>query len=534
MNRRRFLQTAVALAGGGVWLAGCRRSVPSVPVRILGANAAVGHLLRDKTNQPVAGHPERVRTVIVGGGVSGLSAAYHLAQSGNQDFVLLELDTAPGGNARYGQNETSAYPLGAHYVPTPNNDLKEYLAFLQTAGVITGYDKQELPIYRDEYLCFDPQERLHYNGRWQEGLIPSVGLTPEELTEIRRFLKQMDQFRYAKGTDGTDAFAIPVNASSGDERFRKLDALTMRDWLLQNNYRSTPLHEYVNYCCRDDFGTPYAACSAWGGIHYFAARKGTGSNAGHSDVLTWPEGNGFLANALRKPVAHQIRCNALALGVTQTAEGVQVTYHDVATNQSKAILARQVILAVPQYVAARLLDDPDRTTAIRKQFSYVPWLVANVHLRALNRAETAAICWDNVWQHSQSLGYVHASHQLLQTEHDQLNLVYYYPFTEGTTTAERHQAQARTEADWANLILTDMEQVHPQIRDCVLDISVQLWGHSMAQPRPGHFFNGQRQHWSAPIGDRIFFAHTDHAGISIFEEAFYQGLNAARAISGNA
>ncbi|RYD51056.1 MAG: FAD-dependent oxidoreductase [Sphingobacteriales bacterium] len=534
MNRRRFLQTAVLLAGGGVLLARCKPSPSAVLVRMVGANAAVGHLLRQEHSTPATGIPETVGTVIVGGGVSGLSAAYHLAQSGNRDFVLLELDTATGGNACYGQNETSAYPLGAHYVPTPNNDLKEYLRFLETAGVITGYDGQGLPIYREEYLCFDPQERLQYNGRWQEGLIPSVGLTPAEGTEIRRFLKQMDAFRYAKGTDGKDAFAIPVDASSRDDLFRKLDTLTMRDWLLQNNYRSTPLHEYVNYCCRDDFGTPYGRCSAWGGIHYFAARKGKGSNAGHSDVLTWPEGNGFLTNALRKPVADRIRCNALALGVKQTAEGVLVSYHDVSTGITKAILARQVILAVPQYVAARLLDDPVRTTAIRKQFSYVPWLVANVHLRAFNRAETAAICWDNVWQHSQSLGYVHASHQLLQTEHDRLNLVYYYPFTEGATTAERHKAQARTEADWANLILTDMERVHPQIRDYVLDISVQLWGHSMAQPAPGHFFDGQRQQWSAPIETRIFFAHTDHAGISIFEEAFYQGLNAARAISGNA
>ncbi|MCK7490550.1 MAG: hypothetical protein MZW92_01185 [Comamonadaceae bacterium] len=39
----------------------------------------------------------------------------------------------------------------------------------------------------------------------------------------------------------------------------------MRDWLLAQGLTSPPLHWYVNYACRDDYGTDYAQTSAWAG-----------------------------------------------------------------------------------------------------------------------------------------------------------------------------------------------------------------------------------------------------------------------------
>ena len=33
-----------------------------------------------------------------------------------------------------------------------------------------------------------------------------------------------------------------------------------------------------------------------------------------------------------------------------------------------------------------------------------------------------------------------------------------------------------------------------------------------------------------PIDNQIFFAHSDLSGVSIFEEAFHQGINAAKQV----
>jgi hypothetical protein len=52
-----------------------------------------------------------------------------------------------------------------------------------------------------------------------------------------------------------------------------------------------PLLNYIDYCCRDDFGLGIKEVSAWAGIHYFAARKQDTAPDGNDTVLTWPEGN---------------------------------------------------------------------------------------------------------------------------------------------------------------------------------------------------------------------------------------------------
>ena len=42
-----------------------------------------------------------------------------------------------------------------------------------------------------------------------------------------------------------------------------LDRLGLSSWRLR---------WYVDYACRDDFGLRASECSAWAGMHYFAAR----------------------------------------------------------------------------------------------------------------------------------------------------------------------------------------------------------------------------------------------------------------------
>jgi hypothetical protein len=54
----------------------------------------------------------------------------------------------------------------------------------------------------------------------------------------------------------------------------------------------------------------------------------------------------------------------------------------------------------------------------------------------------------------------------------------------------------------------------------------------MISPVPGFIFGVQKAKSAQPIDNRIYFAHTDLAGISIFEEAFYQGVNVVNKMLG--
>jgi hypothetical protein len=47
----------------------------------------------------------------------------------------------------------------------------------------------------------------------------------------------------------------------------------------------------------------------------------------------------------------------------------------------------------------------------------------------------------------------------------------------------------------------------------------------MISPVPGFIFGTAKKEASQNIDNKIFFAHSDLSGISIFEEAFHQGIN---------
>lgn len=521
----------MTISGGlGLGMTACR-SQRTIPGSIVGASAAIGHMLRDKVFERPAVFEER-KVVIVGSGISGLSAAMHLTKSGVEDVVLLELEAHPGGNAASGSNEYSKFPYGAHYVPIPNNQLTEYMAFLEASGVITGYEN-ELPVYNELYLCHDPEDRLYINGKWQEGIVPNFGLSEQSRQQFTRFFEAMARLRQAKGKDGKDAFAIPADRSSTDALYTALDQLTFKQWLDQQGFNTAELLWYANYCTLDDFGTTIEQISAWAGIHYFAARKGRAANAHYDDVLTWEQGNGFLAGQLLELSRAELRTNSLVVAVEEVNGKVEISYFDVISKKVKGLRCDQCIIAAPQFVNARMLGgaDPERAGKVQANMQYSPWIVANLKVKAgLEERNGVDLSWDNVIYGGNGLGYVDAGHQKISVSQPVKNLTYYKPLKGASNAAARKVALSKQHKEWVGEILSDLQKVHPNLEQQLLQADIALWGHAMIQPLPGWIWGEARKSLQQSIGNNIHFAHTDIAGISIFEEAFYQGLNAAEQV----
>ena len=528
MKRGDFIKLSAGLAAIGPFLDACETKQP-ISGRIVGTAAATGHLLRDRSFKDPEQY-ESKKVVIVGGGVSGLSAARHLFKNGIEDIVILDLEEQAGGNAISGSNSVSKYPWGAHYVPLPNNNLTEYLSFLRDADVITGFNERGLPVYNEYYLVHDPEERLYINGKWQEGLVPNFGLIESDLDEFRKFFRVMKDFKQMKGNDGRDAFSIPVDTSSKDVALSALDQMTMREWMDQNHFSCEYIRWYVNYCTRDDYGTSYDTISAWAGIHYFAARKGEASNASYHDVLTWEQGNGFLVQELQKNIASKIKTQSMAVSVRKSEDGIKVSYYDVKTRTMQGILAQHCIIAVPQFVAARLLGDDTRRQLVKDNLHYAPWMVANLTVSDLHERSGQPASWDNVIYGSKSLGYVDATHQQLLQGRMKRNLTYYCPITDSAPEKDRMEAFGTTHSSWCEKIFNDLKVIHPDIREKTENVDIRLWGHAMVQPRPGIIHGDVRAKLAESIHNSIHFAHTDTAGVSIFEEGFYQGIDAAKKV----
>ncbi|UEG54851.1 FAD-dependent oxidoreductase [Mucilaginibacter daejeonensis] len=533
INRRSFLLRA-GLSVGGVMLQNCvskvtghKQAYAHIKGKLNGPNHKAGHILRDKLQLPVPTESRTVKTLIVGSGISGLSAARWLKKQGEHNFEVLELENHAGGNAYYGSNAVSKYPLGAHYLPIVNNDDGLLIEFLQQHNIITGFNDKRLPFYNEYYLCFDPEERLLINGEWQEGLVPDFGVPTKDKQQIDRFFKLINTLKQAKGKDDRYAFTLPLDESSTDNAYRKLDQISFKDYLKTYGFTSEHLLWYLDYCCKDDYGVLSDKVSAWAGLHYFAARKGKAANAEDNAVLTWPEGNGWLMSRLRDEVTEHIKTNQMAYAIKPDGNRVAVTVYDIQLHQTITIYADKVIMASPQFVNQRLLKGTNRPGIDYKAMHYSPWLIANLTVDSLPYAKGVQLCWDNVAYNTPSVGYVNANQQSVSMRENKKVLTYYLPLCNQEPRVSRLAAYARTYEQWLDIIIPEMEKLHLGITPHIEEAELWLWGHGMISPAVNYIWGGMRTKARQPINNQIFFAHTDLSGISVFEEAFHQGIQAA-------
>ncbi len=515
-SRRHFFRNIGILFLTYPFWEACQKAVNVIKWRMLGANFSLGHRLLTQDFPPPS-EEKSIKILIIGAGITGLSACRQLLKKGEKDFLLLEIDNKAGGNSASGENEFTQFPLGAHYLPLPNLHDQVLIDFLAEEKIITHFDGKNEPVFEETFLAFAPQERLFINHKWQEGLLPSHGVSEDSLTEIQRFFQKMDFFKNQKGSDGKYFFDVPLKNISADKSYQHWDNITMKTWLLEQNFTSPELLEHVNYACLDDFGLGIENVSAWAGIHYFSARKNKNDN-----VLTWQEGNGYLVKCLEKYAAGKILKQHLAYQITNNEKNVSVKIYNEKSDKSLIINAEKVILATPQFVNQRLL--PSRKINL-DAFHYAPWLVATLTLSEKLTSSSVAMCWDNVIFKGKGLGYINTQHQHLAQKTAKNVITYYCAFDGEDSLKIRRDLYKKSEQDWIKFIVKDLSQAHPNIESLIENVEIQLWGHGMISPKPNFIFGENRESAAKTIENRIFFAHSDLSGMSLFEEAFHQGID---------
>lgn len=556
LQRRQLVAGAAALAATA--LAGCRQSASELLGGFAGADMARGHQLRDLLatgTVPAPAVVRRAQVVIAGGGVAGLAAARSLRLAGIEDFALLELEDAAGGNSRGGTVGGIACPLGAHYLPVPGDDAREVQDLLEELGLrqrVAGRWQ-----YDERHLCHSPQERLFFDGEWQEGLLPVHGVGEATLAQYRRFAQAVDaQAKAAR-------FAMPALKLWSAKQplaltHQALDAITFDNWLAQQGLDDAHLRWYLDYCCRDDYGAGVGRVSAWAGIHYFASRHGFHApgeavDEARESVLTWPEGNGWITRRLAEPLrtGGQLRTATSVLRITEGRHGVEVDAFNHATGNVERWQAPRCIVALPVFVAARVVHSPPAfLTAAAQRLSWAPWLVANIHIASpLTDRPGAAPAWDNVLYADPTaggLGYVNAGHQRLDPRAALTGptvLTYYQAL--GDLPGGRQQLATQPWQHWADAALAALAVPHPDLRERATRVDITRYGHAMSIPTPGvqqvlskiglqrpsikrkQLSNGEQAAWiPTPTTARLAFAHSDWSGYSVFEEAFTRGHGA--------
>jgi phytoene dehydrogenase-like protein len=533
MNRREllasFLGLPLALSSG------CGAFGSRLPPagEIIGASAKTGHRIRDGFRpQPATDGWSDVDVVIVGGGIAGLSAARKLART-DLSFVLLELESRVGGTSIGGQSELVAYPWGAHYVPVPHPHNRELIELLDDVGILEGREEDGAPVVAEQFLCRDPHERLFIDGAWHPGLLPLHGAAEQDVREFAAFRQEVMRWVAWRDADGRRAFTLPISACSDDAEVLAVDRQSMSDWIDSHGWKSSRLRWYVDLCCRDDYGLTIDQTSAWAGLFYFASRV---RNPGQESepFITWPEGNARLVRHLREISDDHIRTGLAVTEILAGSSSVGARTDVVAFRETAAgdeVLgwhARKVIFAAPTFLAPYLIQDyrADGPSSA-SELTFGSWLVANLHLsdRPAQSDESFPLSWDNTLFDSPSLGYVCATHQRL-IDHGPTVFTYYYPLCDDDPKVARQRLLSLSWEEWSEVILSDLERAHPDIRSLCDRLDIMRWGHAMVRPVPGLISGGALTACRQPFRD-VHFAHSSLSGIALFEEAFDHGNRAA-------
>jgi len=467
-SRREFLKfvlTGSVAAGCPIDLSASPSSLPSVP-QVEGDHFEICHEIRDKHVFARPAVSKRHDIVIVGGGVSGMSAAYFLR---NHDFLLLEKEPHWGGNAYLETYGGQAFATGSAF------DVK---------GSASDQLSRELGL---NPLAIDNHDPTIVRNKW----VP-------------------DTWR-----DGIDQLPYPVTVRDAFKKFRKqmlavdpdketarLDALALSHFL--KDYPPEITQWWDTYG-PSNWGAEAANTSAFvavSDLHDMASSE-------PDERVTLPGGNGVLAQRLAETLSakfsDQMLSGATIVAVEPQRAGVHVTYFH--GGQLRTVAATFVIMATPKFIAARLVSGlPDAQSAAMTSIHYRPYSVINaIFDRPVYRKGYDTWCPGNAFT-----DFVVAEWVLLKQGGDspKNNIITFY-----TPIAEDDRAQLLTDEGCltiARRVLGDFRRLLPELSAPPVEVHFYRRGHPMFVSSPGTFTRAIPAA-SHPFG-RIYFANTDSVG----------------------
>ncbi len=510
-TRRDFLYTII-LGSGAVFLAplpGCgparidegepqvtKVAEPLRP-RVGTPQFRVAHdFLRDGKPLPQPTTTVRKDVVVVGGGLSGLTAALVL-QTHGIDSIVLESEARLGGAAVSEQIKDVSVPLGSVYFVSRTEEIDMLMKVARIEPV-------QCP--DDAYILADGQI---VQDLWSDK-------TLKDAIRDERDRDGMKRFRDMLSVMDADLPSYPLPASLS-QRLQAHDA--QRSSELAQQYGSATLNTIINAYSRSSMGAPSTKTNAYCLLNFYQSELG--SSFGYSRY-SFPGGTSQLTNGVAAALENT-RSSALVARVHETPNTVEVDVVELDGTVTRYI-APFAIIAVPKYQLSRLLTGVgvQRLEALKK-ITYAPYATMQISSRVAIATGKAYDTWDLRVENS----YTDVIDPMCIQRGSSAHVVsLYVPLDPAQRTMlQDPDAFARFAATTVERFAASLTE---EQRMSITDVHCWGWGHGIVIPSPGSH-NGAAQAASAQT-PRLRFAGTDSDCAPAIENATEQGARAARDI----
>jgi len=491
----------------------------------------IAHRLRDGSLTIPTLQPEGPLhdAIVLGGGVSGLMAAWDLARGGLDDVVLYEKEHYIGGNARAGHANGTDYSAATWSLVRPKTPFLTRL--FQDLDMITGFEADGTPKIRPELVGHGEDSNMLIDGVWYPdattGADPKraydrMPLPEKDRHDLTAFYEEMHGWAKRKGRDGRPAFAMPVEEGSRDADLLALDRITMAEYVRRQGW-GTRAFRHV-----DD----WSSSTIGGGIEDVSAYAFWSFNSlgqGGEDIML-PGGNAWVAQRMADKVGRdRIRQGLTAVRVVNEGSEARVTFIDPFTERFSMRRARAVVIACPKHITGRMVPEmgsEDRRTW--RDLRYGALLMGAASVKHTPVLKGSKIGWYNWGNGKLMQGFLVAdynSDRWRKGDASRPNVLCLWAPLDGRAT--RADLLEQPWSHWADRLADDLEFMVPGIHRDLTRLDVYVWGHHMVIPYPGLLTGEARGRMTRPLG-RITFAHSDRHGMPSFELATHAGHLAAR------
>jgi spermidine dehydrogenase len=515
------------------------------------------HLIRDgfteELMESIEDTGEDYDMVIIGGGFSGIGAAYEFNKKYGDTKKCLIIENHPvfGGEAKQNEFDVDGYKL---YGPQASNDFGA--PDKDSESLITDiYKNTGLP-FKFTSASADPKNSKlrvpleHFYGMlWEEERYDTgyfMGADAKEPWIINPRKDRLARMPWSEEfkAELNKALDDDVKPYEGDDVNQWLDTMTYKDLLEKKMGFSPKVTDYMDPVLAISMGgvcsDVYSAYSAkllempGTGYQYRYDPKLTDEDVG---VYSYPGGNtaifrhiikyllpdaiegkkdfeDIMFNAInfealdRPENPLNIRLNSTAIDVrhegdADTADHVQVTYAE--NGKVKRVKAKTVVVSIGGWVAKHIISDlPDPIVDAYSQFYHSPVLVVNVALRNWHFLEKLGIAAGRIFD---GFGDFWAIRKPMETgdrtqpfDPDKPTVMtFYVPLTKSGTpifdqgSLARYEMLSKSYADYETEITDQMTAMFGDHGfDAERDIAgivLNRWGHAYISPQPGFHFD---------------------------------------------